>query len=431
MNSIQRRVLEKQNQVDEVGGAILPSISDITFNDVAGIKDVRDELEEVIDFLKNPTKYSDFGVKLPKGVLLVGPPGVGKTLIAKAVAGEANVPFFYQSGSSFVQIYVGVGAKRVRELFAIAKAKAPSIIFIDEIDAIGKSRGNFRNDERESTLNQLLTEMDGFEESKGVIVIGATNRLEMLDDALLRAGRFDRRVFVSLPTFEERRAILEVYLRDKTSDVDLDILAKMTVGFNGATISSLVNEAGIYALKNGKDVITMDDFLAIKDKVAFGKKRHLTFNENQKHILATYQGAKSIVGYWLDIEFDKISLINDGFKESDRDLLSKSDLLNRIKLYLAGICAYDIKYQERYSNSAEDLERAKALATKMVNEYGMGEKILPHPEDIESILSEAINDNKEFLSRVIYILDEIEDLLIEKETLSFEELKALMNSNNF
>ena len=185
---------------DDFGSSVRPSISNVTFEDVAGINDVKEELEEIIDFLQNPIRYKEFGVKLPKGLLLVGPPGVGKTLIAKAVAGEAGVPFFYQSGASFVQIYVGVGAKRVRELFAKAKVMAPSIVFIDEIDAVGKARGGLRNDEREATLNQLLTEMDGFEDSSGVIVMGATNKLDMLDDALLRSGRFDRRVFVSLPT---------------------------------------------------------------------------------------------------------------------------------------------------------------------------------------------------------------------------------------
>ena len=231
---------------------ITPTTANVTFKDVAGISEVKEELQEIVDFLKNPSKYKDFGINLPKGVLLVGPPGVGKTLIAKALAGEAGVPFFYQSGSSFVQMYVGVGAKRVRDLFSKAKASAPSIIFIDEIDAIGKARGNLRNDEREATLNQLLTEMDGFEGSEGVIVIGATNKVELLDEALLRAGRFDRRIFVELPGLKDREEILKVHLINKPFKGNVENIAKMTVGFSGAALASLVNEASIYALKKGK-----------------------------------------------------------------------------------------------------------------------------------------------------------------------------------
>ena len=264
-----------QMQMEEIDKdfVIEPQKSDVTFADVAGISEVKEELVEIVDFLKNPQKYKEFGIKLPKGVLLVGPPGVGKTLIAKAVAGEAGVPFFYQSGATFVQMFVGVGAKRVKSLFNKAKQNAPSIIFIDEIDAIGKVRGALRNDEREATLNQLLTEMDGFEKSEGVIVIAATNKVELLDDALLRAGRFDRRVYVELPGLDDREGILKIYLKNKPFKGDVREIAKMTVGFSGAALASLVNEASIYALNSNKKSIGIEDFLAVKDKVLAGKKR--------------------------------------------------------------------------------------------------------------------------------------------------------------
>ncbi len=412
---------------NDFGSSVRPSISNVTFEDVAGISEVKEELEEIIDFLQNPIRYKEFGVKLPKGVLLVGSPGVGKTLIAKAVAGEAGVPFFYQSGASFVQIYVGVGAKRVRELFAKAKAMAPSIVFIDEIDAVGKARGGLRNDEREATLNQLLTEMDGFEDSSGVIVMGATNKLDMLDDALLRSGRFDRRVFVSLPTYEERLEILKVYLENKSTDVNIEQLAKITVGFNGAGISSFVNEAAIYALKQDKDEVTIDDFLAVKDKVLFGKKRKGSFSEYEKEILALYQSAKAISAYWLEIDFDKISLISDGFREIDKELVSKNEMLSKIKVYLSGISAVKLIYKESYSNASEDLVKAKLIATDMADRYGMGTKLYPHPNDISNILEESQEEIRGFLSGMKPTLKKVQDILIQKEAISKEELKNIVN----
>ena len=250
-----------------LGSEITPTISNVAFDDVAGIDDVKFELMEIVDFLKNPRKYKDFGVKLPRGVLMIGPPGVGKTLVAKAVAGEANVPFFYQSGASFVQIYVGMGAKRVRELFSKAKTYAPSIIFIDEIDAVGKARGGGRNDEREATLNQLLTEMDGFNDNSGVIVIAATNKIEMIDEALLRSGRFDRRIYLALPDLQDRIAILHTYLDKKGHNADINAIARHTTGFSGAALATLVNEAAINALRNKQKQITNDDFKAVFLKV--------------------------------------------------------------------------------------------------------------------------------------------------------------------
>src|SRR5574344_743240 len=231
---------------------IKPVSSNITFKDVAGIKEIKEELEEIVDFLNNPKKYQKFGVKLPKGVLLLGPPGGRKTLIARAVAGEANVPFFYQSGASFVHIYVGMGAKKVRELFTSAKLNAPSIVFIDEIDAVGKMRSGKSNDERESTLNELLTQMDGFDGESGVIVIAATNKIEVLDDALLRAGRFDRRLYVELTNSEDRRKMLELYLKDIKHNINLDNLVNQTAGFNSASLSTLVNEALLSMIKDSR-----------------------------------------------------------------------------------------------------------------------------------------------------------------------------------
>ena len=256
--------------------------SDVSFSDIGGISDVKIELEEIIDFMKNPKRYKNFGARMPRGVLLVGPPGVGKTMIAKAVAYEAGVPFYYQSGASFVQIYVGMGAKRVHELFAAAKKNAPSIIFIDEIDAVGKKRGGERSDERESTLNQLLTEMDGFEGSSGVIVIAATNKIDVLDSALLRAGRFDRRVFVELPTKRERESILEKYLVKVPHDLDVKTIANMTIGFNGASLAALVNEAALLSLRQNDFQVTEEHFYQVKDKVIFGKKKLQILSDKQK-----------------------------------------------------------------------------------------------------------------------------------------------------
>ena len=258
---------------DDLNSNVQAVTSNITFKDVAGIKEIKEELEEVVDFLNNPSKYLQFGIKLPKGVLLVGPPGVGKTLIARAVAGEADVPFFYQSGASFVHIYVGMGAKKVRELFAKAKQSAPAIIFIDEIDAVGKARSGKSNDERESTLNELLTQMDGFDGDNGVIVIAATNKIEVLDDALLRAGRFDRRVHVGLPNIDDRKKILELYLNNRNHEINIERLVNETAGFSSAALATLINEALLNMIKNDKKILDNDDILIAKNKLEFGKKQ--------------------------------------------------------------------------------------------------------------------------------------------------------------
>ena len=406
---------------------VRPIISDVTFNDVAGIDDVKEELEEIIDFLKQPQKYRNFGIRMPRGVLLVGPPGVGKTLIAKAVAGEAGVPFFYQSGASFVQIYVGMGAKRVRELFKQAKTMAPAIVFIDEIDAVGKARGGMRNDEREATLNQLLTEMDGFEDSSGIIVIAATNKIEMLDDALLRPGRFDRRIFVSLPNKRERKSILEIYLSNKPHSLDLDEIAKMSVGFSGAALSSLVNEAAIHALKAGKKVIETDDFLAVKDKVLLGKRKILTYSNEEKQIQALYQAAKAVAAYWLDVEFEKIGLLSDHFKTSEKEIISKTEMLNRIKVYLAGNMMMQLHFNEQYTNGAQDLKEARMLAKDMVEHFGMGEKISTGLTQADKILEDARMDIEGFVTRMHDSIVKLADEILKSEVITKNDVRHLLH----
>ena len=404
-----------------------PALSKIKFSNIAGSKEVKEELEEIVDFLKYPMKYKQYGISLPRGVLLIGPPGVGKTLIAKAVAGEANVPFFYQSGASFVQIYVGMGAKRVRELFAHAKAYAPSIIFIDEIDAVGKARGGMRNDERESTLNQLLTEMDGFEDNSGVIVIGATNKIDIIDEALLRSGRFDRRVFIPLPDFQDRIDILKVYLKDKPCDIDVKSIAKMSVGFSGAALSTFVNEAAINALRRDSKVIQKDDFLAVRNKVLLGKTKVLSFSDNEKKIQSLYQGAKALSAYWFEVDFDKINIVNDGLKEIEKEIESKTNMLSKIKVHLAGAIATKIKYNEKFTNSTQDLKKATSLAREMVEEYGMGDSVLPSKIDIEKILNEAYDEVEKFLLGMDKPLEMISNILYLQESISKEEMKSIMH----
>ncbi len=406
---------------------IHPAISKIRFDDVAGIKDVKEELEEVVDFLKYPVKYKQYGISLPRGVLLIGPPGVGKTLIAKAVAGEANVPFFYQSGASFVQIYVGMGAKRVRELFAHAKAYAPSIIFIDEIDAVGKARGGMRNDERESTLNQLLTEMDGFEDSSGVIVIGATNKIDIIDEALLRSGRFDRRIFIPLPDLQDRVDILKVYLKNKPCEAKVESVAKMSVGFSGAALSTLVNEAAINALRRESKIIEDGDFYAVRNKVLLGKTKVLSFSDEEKKIQSLYQGAKALCAYWFEVDFDKITIVNDRLKEIDAEIESKTSMLSKIKVYLSGMVATKLKYNEKFTNSTKDLKRATAMAQNMVENFGMGDSILPMQNDVEKILDEAYSEVEKFLLGMEKPLEKISQILYTQESISKDEMKSFMH----
>lgn len=424
-------IQNSKNSIDDISVEFTSMNSNIRFDDIAGIKEVKEDLLEIIDYLKNPSKYQAMGIHLPKGVLLVGPPGVGKTMIAKAIAGEANVPFFYQSGSSFAQIYVGVGAKRVRELFYKAKANAPSIIFIDEVDAVGKARGGNRNDERETTLNQLLTEMDGFEDSKGVIVVGATNRIEILDSALLRAGRFDRRIYIDLPDFEERLKIIELYLKDKNHSVDIYEIARQTVGFSGASIASLVNEASLNALRKNSKTITNDDFYLSRDKVAGGVKKQLSFSEEEKNILSLYQAAKAISAYWCDVDFDKISLIGDGIKQSDKNIFSKTDLINRIKIALSGNVVLEMNIGETYTNCVDDIRIAKEIAKEMSENYAMSERIITDFNDIEKILEQVKDELKVFFTSAKNALKEVQEILLKNEKITKEELRDIFKREMF
>ena len=400
--------------------------STVTFDEVAGIKDVKEELEEIIDFLKEPQKYRNLGIRLPKGVLLVGPPGVGKTLISKAVAGEAGAPFFYQSGASFVHIYVGMGAKRVSELFSKAKQSAPSIIFIDEIDAVGKSRGEFRNDEREATLNQLLTEMDGFEDSSGVIVIGATNKIEMLDEALLRAGRFDRRIHISLPDLEERAKTLELYLANKPHEVNIEEVARMTVGFNSAALDTLTNEAAIHAMRDSRRIIETSDFEAVKEKVLFGKRKILSFTDEEREIQAVYQGAKAVIATWLDVEFEKIGIVNTRLLTQEHEILSKSQLLSRIKVYLAGSIATRIRYNEQFTNAASDIAQAKEIVSKVVYDYAMSDNFTITPKQEEELLRESVSEVGTLLKTLDGALTNISEHLLLHENISADECREIL-----
>ncbi len=400
--------------------------SNVHFSDVAGIKDVKEELEEIIDFLREPRKYRELDIRLPKGVLLIGPPGVGKTLISKAVAGEAGVPFFYQSGASFVHIYVGMGAKRVSELFQKAKQMAPSIIFIDEIDAVGKSRGEFRNDEREATLNQLLTEMDGFEESSGVIVIGATNKIDVLDEALLRAGRFDRRIHISLPDLEERVKTLELYLRHKPNKVDIDHVARMTVGFNSAALDTLTNEAAIFAMREGRTVVETADFEAVREKVLSGKRKILSFSEEERKIQAVYQGAKAVIATWLDVEFEKIGIVNTRLLIQDHEILSRSKLQNRIKVYLSGSIATQMHYNEQFTNASADISLAKELVKKVIYEYAMSDNFIVTPYQEEELMKESVSELKALLKTLDKALNEVSSYILMHENISQEKCKEIL-----
>jgi ATP-dependent metalloprotease FtsH len=392
--------------------------SDVKFSDIGGISDVKIELEEIIDFIKNPKRYKSFGARMPRGVLLVGPPGVGKTMIAKAVAHEAGVPFFYQSGASFVQIYVGMGAKRVHELFTAAKNNSPSIIFIDEIDAVGKTRDGQRNDEREATLNQLLTEMDGFESQSGIIVVAATNKIDVLDSALLRAGRFDRRVFVELPTKKERASILKKYLDKVPHDLDVMAVANMTVAFNGASLAALVNEAALLALRQKDFHVTIEHFHQVKDKVMFGKKKLQILSDEQKKYRVTYQAAKVITATYFDLPFEKLMLSNEKLTPNIDEPLIKHELESRIKVHLSGVVASEIKFGEHSSSAKVDLDQAKELIDKMLEEYGMGSSLISKAQERELLMNRLYNETKVLLESMQDVMHSIESVLNERESIT-------------
>jgi len=405
---------------------ITPVESDVTFDDIGGIADVKQELQEIIEFLRNPSRFKSFGARMPRGVLLVGPPGVGKTMIAKAVAAEAGVPFYYQSAASFVQIYVGMGAKRVHELFTAAKNNSPAIIFIDEIDAVGKERDGNRSDEREATLNQLLTEMDGFEDSSGVIVIAATNKIDVLDAALLRAGRFDRRVFVELPTPREREAIINTYLSKVPHSVNVKDIVRMSVGFNGASLATLVNEAALLALREHEMQVTTEHFYAVKDKVAYGKKKLPVLSSQQKQFRARYLAGKAALAYAYKLPFEKVMLSSETIKPQMGAPMTKSEIVARIKVLLGGMAACDIRFNEHGTNVYADLEQAKKLASEMVDKYAMGRGVVAVEKEDVAILDTLYQETKGRLTQFETALAAIEAVLMDKESITKEHIGELM-----
>jgi len=405
-----------------------------TFQDVAGCEEAKEELVEIIEFLKDPARFQSLGGKIPKGVLLVGAPGTGKTLLAKAVAGEAEVTFFSISGSEFMEMFVGVGASRVRDLFVQAKNKAPCIVFIDEIDAVGRQRGTGvggGHDEREQTLNQLLVEMDGFDSQKGVIIMAATNRPDVLDPALLRPGRFDRRIVVHVTGVEGRRRILEVHARGKplAEDVSLDLVAKRTPGFTGADLANSVNEAALLAARRGKDHIEMSDFDDAIDRVIAGpeqKSRALSVKE--KRVVAFHEAGHAMVAYRTE-EADpvhKISIIPRGYgglgftmqlPTEDRSLVSKTQLMAKITALLGGRCAEELVFKEVSTGAQNDLEEATELAKKMVCSYGMSETLGPltygRRQNAVFLGRDIVDESRNFSERTAQLIDqEIHDMVL-------------------
>jgi cell division protease FtsH len=363
----------------------------VSFEDVAGLEGAKEEIQEIVDFLKNPKKYTNLGGKIPRGALLVGPPGTGKTLLAKAVAGEAQVPFFSLSGSDFVEMFVGVGASRVRDLFKQAKDKAPSIIFIDEIDAIGRARGKSNitggNDERENTLNQLLTEMDGFGTNSGVIVIAATNRADILDRALLRAGRFDRQIFVDLPDLRERKEIFDVHLRPLTlgKDVEIDFLSKQTPGFSGADISNVCNEAALIAARKNKKVVERQDFLDAVDRIIGGlEKKNKIISEKEKTTIAYHEAGHATVSWFKKYASPliKVTIVPRGkslgaawYLPEERQLTTTEQMVHEMCATLGGRAAEEIIFGEISTGALSDLEKVTKQAYAMVSIYGLNKKV--------------------------------------------------------
>jgi len=457
-----RLISEKQNKV--------------TFQDVAGVEEAKEELREIIEFLKDPPKFQKLGGKIPKGVLLVGPPGTGKTLLAKAIAGEANVPFFSISGSDFVEMFVGVGASRVRDLFEQGKKHAPCIIFMDEIDAVGRHRGaglGGGHDEREQTLNQLLVEMDGFETNEGVILIAATNRPDVLDPALLRPGRFDRQVVVARPDVKGREEILKVHARriPLAPNVDLMVLARGTSGFSGADLANLVNEAALLAARQDKKLVEMIDFENAKDKVLMGvERRSIIIPEAEKRTTAYHEGGHALVAYLLPgaDPLHKVTIIPRGralgltmqLPTDDRYSYSKDFLVNQITILLGGRAAEEIVFQQQTTGAGNDLEKATEMARKMVCEWGMSDKMGPltfgkgeehiflgrevsRPKDyseetavlidseIKRIVMDSASRAKDLLDSNLEKLHVLARALLERETLDGEEINRILATQPF
>jgi cell division protease FtsH len=445
----------------------------VTFLDVAGVDEAKEELGEVVEFLKFPEKFAALGARIPKGVLLVGPPGTGKTLLSKAVAGEAGVPFFSISGSEFVEMFVGVGASRVRDLFDQAKRNSPCIVFIDEIDAVGRHRGaglGGSHDEREQTLNQILVEMDGFDTSTNVIIVAATNRPDILDPALLRPGRFDRQVMLDRPDIKGRRAILDVHAKGKPLDsgVSLETIAKQTPGFSGADLANLVNEASILAARRGKKKVTMSEFDEAVDRVIAGPERKSrVISQREREIIAHHEAGHALVGYILpkaDPPY-KISIVSRGMAggftrflpEEDRHLYSKSQFEDMIAATLGGMVAEELVFGEATTGPQDDLERATRLARQMVTQWGMSERLGPRTfgrkeemvflgreiseqrnysekvaeeidDEVRRIVDGAYETSRKTLTENRDKLEQVVKVLLEEETIEGEALQAILGA---
>jgi cell division protease FtsH len=448
---------------------------DVNFEDAAGVDEAKEELVEVVDFLKTPEKFTRLGGKLPKGILLVGPPGTGKTLLARAVAGESGVPFFSMSGSEFVELFVGMGAARVRDLFAQAKEKAPCIIFVDELDALGKARGSGitgGHDEREQTLNQLLVEMDGFDATIGVILMAATNRPEILDPALLRPGRFDRHILVDRPDKQGRANILKIHSKDITmgKDVDLDTVAAMTPGFAGADLANLVNEAALLAVRHNKDRVDMAEFQDAVERIVAGlEKKNRLINEKERQIVAHHEVGHALVALSLPgtDPVQKISIVPRGLSAlgytlqvptEDRFLMGKNELLNKIAVALGGRAAEELTFEDISTGAHNDLSRATDIARSMVKEYGMSEKLghiyfekerqgqypdMGFPSkreyseetaeiidrEVKAILDRQYGVAKEILTKHQSVLAQGAALVLKEEHIEGKQLKALLDAH--
>ena len=445
----------------------------VTFKDVAGAEEAKEELEEIKEFLKSPEKFNNLGAKIPKGVLLVGPPGTGKTLLARAVAGESNVPFYSISGSDFVEMFVGVGASRVRDLFKKAKESSPAIIFIDEIDAVGRMRGaglGGGHDEREQTLNQLLVEMDGFESNQGVILMAATNRPDVLDPALLRPGRFDRQVIVDRPDLDGRTQILKVHSKDKplVKTIDLKTIAKQTPGFTGADLANLLNESALLAARRNKKTISNTDIENSIDRVLAGpEKKSRLMSEEEKKIIAYHETGHALVGWALPNAdpIHKVTIIPRGralgytqaLPESEKYLSSKAELKDRLAMLMGGRVAEEIVFKDPTTGASNDIEKATDIARRMVMEFGMSDKLGPmlfgkgsnevflgrdygRQQDYSDEVASSIDDEVKILLNDAHItagkilkkfkkqMDAMVDILMEKETIDREEVAKVFKS---
>jgi cell division protease FtsH len=443
----------------------------VTFEDVAGIEEAKEELEEIVEFLRDPKKFTRLGGRIPKGVLLLGSPGTGKTLLARAISGEAGVPFFSISGSDFVEMFVGVGASRVRDLFVQGKKNAPCIIFIDEIDAVGRHRGaglGGGHDEREQTLNQLLVEMDGFESNEGVILISATNRPDVLDPALLRPGRFDRQVVVPIPDLRGREGIVKVHLRKKlvSDEVDITVLARGTPGFTGADIENMVNEAALMAARRGKDRVEMVDFEDAKDKVMMGTERKsMIISDKEKKITAYHESGHTLVARLLpDTDpIHKVTIIPRGralgltqqLPEDEKHTYPRDYLLNTIAILMGGRAAEEIVLNMQTTGAGNDIEKATELARKMVCDYGMSEELGPLSfgkneeqiflgreiaqhrdyseltaqkidEEVRNIVNRAYEKTQQLIKNDLDTIHKMANALLEKETLNSDDINEIM-----